>query len=85
MRYVKPERIVMKGHPELTERWVQDRLAEDPALLGLGELILKDKERIHPQAGRLDLLFQEPDGDRRYEVELQLGRTDESHIVRTIE
>ncbi len=85
MRYVKPERLAMKGHPELTERWVQERLAEDPALLGLGELVLKDKERVHPQAGRLDLLFQEPDGDRRYEVELQLGRTDESHIIRTIE
>lgn len=85
MRYVKPDRIILKGHPELTERWVQDRLAEDPALLGLGELILKDKERIHPQAGRLDLLFQDPDSDRRYEVEIQLGRTDESHIIRTIE
>jgi hypothetical protein len=85
MRYVKPDRIVLKGHPALTERWVQERLAEDPALLGLGELILKDKERMHPQAGRLDLLFQDPDSDRRYEVEVQLGRTDESHIIRTIE
>src|SRR5437773_3887293 len=85
MRYVKPDRIVLKGHPELTERWVQDRLVEDPALLGLGELILKDKERIHPQAGRLDLLFQDAEEDRRYEVEIQLGRTDESHIIRTIE
>ena len=23
MRYVKPERIVLKGHQEFTERWVQ--------------------------------------------------------------
>ena len=85
MRYVKPERIVLKGHPELNERWIQDRLAEDPSLLGLGDLILKDKERVHPQAGRLDLLFQDPESDRRYEVEVQLGRSDESHIIRTIE
>ncbi len=85
MRYVKPERIVLKGHPELTERWVQERIADDPSLLGLGDLILKDKERVHPQAGRLDLLFQEPGSDRRYEVEIQLGRTDESHIIRTVE
>jgi hypothetical protein len=85
MKYVKPDRIVLKGHPELNERWVQDRLAEDPGLLGLGDLILKDKERNHPQAGRLDLLFQDPDSDRRYEVEVQLGRSDESHIIRTIE
>jgi len=31
------------------------------------------------------LLLQEADGNRRYEVEIQLGSTDESHIIRTIE
>lgn len=85
MKYVKPERLFLSDHSEFNERWVQDRLAEDPSLLGLGELILKDKERIHPQAGRLDLLFQDPDSNHRYEVEVQLGKTDESHIIRTIE
>lgn len=85
MKYVKPERLFLSDHSELNERWVQDRLAEDPSLLGLGELILKDKERIHPQAGRLDLLFQDPDSNHRYEVEVQLGKTNESHIIRTIE
>jgi hypothetical protein len=64
---------------------VQDRIAENPAILGLGELILKDKERIQPKAGRLDLLLQDPDNARRFEVELQLGALDESHIIRTIE
>jgi hypothetical protein len=42
-------------------------------------------ERIQPRAGRLDLLLQDPDTNRRYEVELQLGATDEAHIIRTIE
>jgi hypothetical protein len=79
------ERLLLKGHPVLNERWVQDRLAEDPTLLGLGDLILKDKERMHPHAGRLDLLLQDSDSERRYEVEIQLGKTDESHIIRTIE
>ncbi len=51
----------------------------------MGDLILKDKERIQPRAGRLDLLLQEPETKRRYEVEVQLGSTDESHIIRTIE
>jgi hypothetical protein len=64
---------------------VQARIAEDPAILGLGDLILKDKERNQPRAGRLDLLLQEPESNRRYEVEVQLGFTDESHIIRTIE
>lgn len=85
MRFVKHERIWLKDHAELDERWVQDRVAEDPRILGLGDLVLKDKERRQPHAGRLDLLLQDPDNDRRYEAELQLGRTDESHIIRTIE
>ena len=29
--------------------------------------------------------MQDPDTDRRYEIEIQLGKTDESHIIRTIE
>jgi hypothetical protein len=40
---------------------------------------------MQPRAGRLDLLLQDSEGDRRYEVEVQLGSTDESHIIRTIE
>ncbi len=85
LKYKKPERISLKTHPELNERWVQERIAEDPSLLGLGDLILKDKERIHPQGGRLDLLCQDAEANRRYEIEIQLGKSDESHIIRTIE
>ena len=85
MQYIKPERVFLKSNAELNEKWVQDRIAEDPSLLGLGELVLKDKERIHAHAGRLDLLFQNPDSTRRFEVEVQLGKTDESHIIRAIE
>lgn len=85
LKYVKPERLWLRSHPELTERWVQERIAEDPSILGLGDVVLKDKERFQPGAGRLDLLLQEVDSNRRYEVEVQLGRTDESHIIRTIE
>src|SRR5947207_5716716 len=83
--YLRPERLTLKSHPELNELWVQDRIAEDPTILGLGDLVLRDKERIQPRAGRLDLLLQDPETNRRYEVELQLGATDEAHIIRTIE
>ena len=64
---------------------MQELVAEDPSILGLGDLVLRDKERIQPNAGRLDLLLQDPETQRRYEVELQLGATDETHIIRTIE
>src|SRR5258708_17934347 len=83
--YIKTEQITLKNHPDLDERWLQDRIAEDPSILGLGDVILKDRERIQPHAGRLDLLLQDTETGRRYEVELQLGRTDETHIIRTVE
>lgn len=85
MKYLKPTRIYLSGHSELNEKWVQERIAEDPGLLGLGDLIVKDKERLQPHAGRLDLLCQDAESNRRYEIEIQLGRTDESHIIRTLE
>ncbi|MDA3949415.1 MAG: hypothetical protein PF508_09320 [Spirochaeta sp.] len=83
MNYEKLTKLSIRNHAELSERWVQDRIADDPALLGLGDLILKDKERNQSGAGRLDLLLQEADSTQRYEVEIQLGKTDESHIIRT--
>ena len=82
---ITPEKISLVNNPIFSEKWVQDIIAENPSILGLGDLILKDKERIHPKAGRLDLLLQDSESDRRYEVELQLGKVDESHIIRTIE
>ena len=83
--YTKPQRISLKNHPEYDEKWVQSIIAENPAVLGLGDLVLRDRERVQPHAGRLDLLLQDMDTNRRFEVEIQLGTTDESHIIRTIE
>jgi hypothetical protein len=80
------ERISLKNHPELSERWIEQTIADNPAILGLGgELSLRDKQRSQPRAGRLDLLLEDSEEMKRYEVELQLGATDETHIIRTIE
>lgn len=81
----KPTKINIRTATDLDENWLQQRIAEDPTILGLGNLDLKDKERIQPKAGRLDILLQDPETNRRYEVEVQLGSTDASHIIRTIE
>lgn len=43
------------------------------------------KEKIQTQGGRLDILLMDPADDSMYEVEVQLGETDPSHIIRTIE
>lgn len=85
LTYVKPTLINLKGHPQYNEMWVHERIAEDPAILGLGDIVVKDRERIHKGAGRLDLLCQDQEANRRYEIEIQLGKCDETHIIRTIE
>ncbi|MEZ4495150.1 MAG: hypothetical protein R3C29_17775 [Dehalococcoidia bacterium] len=85
LKYTKHERIWLKTHAALNEKWLQDRIAEDPSILGLGELNLLDRERIQERAGRLDLLLSDPEQNQRYEVEIMLGATDEAHIIRCIE
>ena len=85
VNYLPPKQIGLKNHPSLNELWIQDLIADDPSILGLGDVVLRARERIQPRAGRLDLLLQDADTQRRYEVEVQLGATDESHIIRTIE
>ena len=83
--YVKFERIWMKNHPQYKETWVHQIIKDDPSVLGLGDLELRDHERSQPGAGRLDLLLHDSDAGKRYEVEVQLGKTDEKHIIRTLE
>lgn len=85
VKLTRPEKINLKNHPVLNENWLQEVIAKNPEILGLGDLVLKDKERKQPRAGRLDILLQDADINKRYEVEIQLGKTDESHIIRTIE
>jgi hypothetical protein len=85
MNYKRHEVISLKSHPAFNERWVQDRIEEDPSILGLGELQLIARERQQEHAGRLDLLLGSAEDATRYEVELMLGSTDPSHIVRCIE
>ena len=85
MSYVPSKLISMKAHPSINEAWVQSQICEDTNLLGLGNLEVLDKERRQPKAGRLDLLLENEGTETRYTVEIQLGATDESHIIRTIE
>lgn len=87
LEYTKAEPLSLRSHPDYNEKWLAAKIAEDPTILGLGgdEIVVLDRERRQERAGRLDLLLSDPDNNRRFEVELMLGPTDESHIIRTIE
>jgi hypothetical protein len=69
----------------LDEYWLQDQIYENPTCLNLGELESVQKEKQQSSGGRLDILLKDPEDDSMYEVEIMLGETDESHIIRTIE
>lgn len=73
--YVKPTPILLKGDSHFSDAWLYERIKDDPSILGLGDLALRDAERMHPEAGRLDLLLRDPDTNKRYEV------ADERHDV----
>ena len=83
-KFVSMERIILKNSKEISEKMIQDYIFNNPACLGLGELTALTKEKVQPSGGRLDLLMTD-DGNTRYEIEIQLGETDPSHIIRTIE
>ena len=42
--YQRAKVVSLKGHGTLTEKWLQERIAVDTTLLGLGELLVKDIE-----------------------------------------
>ena len=83
-KIVKMEKVQLKNNPQIKEDLIQGFIFDDPSVLGLGDLSPIQREKIQPLGGRLDLLLADDDGTR-YEVEVQLGATDPSHIIRTLE
>jgi hypothetical protein len=76
---------VLLSEVNLDERWLQDRIEEDPSILGLGDVSVVQRERAQSAGGRIDFLLSDPENNTMYEVEVMLGRLDESHIIRTLE
>jgi|688.fasta_scaffold109551_1 hypothetical protein len=85
MQFIKTESFSLKASPSHSEKDVHTLLASQPSLLGLGDIEHIDTEIKQNNGGRLDLMFEDEAGDRRYCVEVQLGATDETHIIRTLE
>src|SRR3981189_3665929 len=69
----------------VTESWFERHIKSAPTILRLGDVAIIERQRRQEKAGRLDLLLEDDSGDKRYEVELMLGSTDESHLIRTVE
>jgi hypothetical protein len=83
-KYVRHEKITLKNS-KLSEAWLQQTIADDTSILGLGEIDVIQRERTQYSGGRLDMLLADTENGIRYEVEILLGPTDPSHIIRCIE
>lgn len=83
-KIITMEKISLKNNPVIKEDLIQSFIFENPSVLGLGDLSPIQREKVQPAGGRLDMLLAD-DAGTRYEVEIQLGATDPSHIIRTIE
>jgi hypothetical protein len=66
LKYTKHERVFLREHPDFDEQWFQKQIVNDPSILGLGEVVLIERERSQGTVGRLDFLLADPDHDRRY-------------------
>ena len=67
------------------EKWLQDYIRATPSVLPFDNLVVVSKERKQSSGGRLDLLMRSEDENVMYEIEIMLGDTDPSHIIRSIE
>src|SRR5260370_480998 len=45
------------------EYWLQDQIAADPGILGLGELEVVRREKLQSSGGKLDILLKEPEDE----------------------
>ena len=81
---IKPISLVEK---QVREAKIRDWIEQNPGCLGLGDGIkFIAKERTLPRGGgRLDLLLEDSEENKRYAVEIQRGELDASHLVRALE
>jgi len=65
-----------------TEQTLVERISEDPAVLGLGDLDLK---RASWRSRQISLLLESPAESVLFVVELQLGPTDDRLVIRVVD
>ncbi len=56
MKYKKSQPVRLKDVGQ-DEKWLQERINEDRSILGLGDLVVMQRERPQYSGGRLDFLM----------------------------
>ncbi|HEY8666204.1 MAG TPA: hypothetical protein VIL86_06050 [Tepidisphaeraceae bacterium] len=81
--FVKPQRLHLQSHPVLDEQWIMDRIIDDPAIVGLGNLVLADKPQRRGE--HLEFILEDLHSPARYEIVLKLGAATDGQIMRALE
>jgi len=79
---LRPGSPVQSCGVEDVEASLVERISDDPVILGLGDLDLK---RASWRSRHVSLFLENPCESALYIVELQLGPTDDRHIIRLVE
>lgn len=82
-QFLRMERVSLAALPDIMEYDIQQYIFDHPDVLNLGEVRGLKREKKQAAGGRVDIILE--DGSTWYETEIQLGATDPSHIIRTIE
>ena len=80
--HLSPESSARPRGSANTEQSLVERITEDPAVLGLGDVDLK---RASWRSRQISLLLESPAESVLFVVELQLAPTDDRHIMRVVE
>jgi hypothetical protein len=64
------------------EQWLVQQISGRPSILGLGDLEIR---RASWRSGQAGLLLEDPVESILYVVELQLGPTNDLHVIRLVE
>src|ERR1039458_788469 len=80
--HLSPESSARPRGSANTEQSLVERINEDPIVLGLGDVDLK---RASWRSRQISLLLESPTELVLFVVELQLGPTDDRHVIRIVE
>jgi len=80
--HLRPGSLARPRGGASAEQTLVERINEDPTVLGLGDVDLK---RASWRSRQISLLLERPAESVLFVVELQLGPTDDRHIMRVVE
>jgi hypothetical protein len=83
--FVKSEPISLDGNPELGLNWIYERIAEDPEILGLGAIRIRERVAAEAGASCRQLVSERAAAKSTCAVVVKTGATDDSQLVEAIE